>query len=393
MTTRALRIVQVGTGVLSAEESSKGGIERYIYHLSENLVAIGNAVFVIDIGKQSGQAGFRRIKIPVLRLKKANDLTHAFRMIGYCLYTIFVIMKLQRDRQVDIVHTHTQFPLFFIILARKLHLLGKTKVVHTLHNPNMFANEKRWGVSFEYYGIRNSNLLVALSRSNLQRYLREYGQLSGQSVVINIGIDEANIGRIVRREKNAGPQVILCVSRISPRKNQKQLLKAIPFVTQSIGSVKVILAGPIDDEEYAQELADCVEEAGLAGVVSITGAVSPDTLYNLYSQADIFVLSSRWEGQPAVLIEAMCLGVPIAASDIGPVRETIARDDGHLIGCLFDPNSPESIAQAIIGVLSNEPLRDLMSREGRALCANYTWAKVAGHVASEYRGLITQPQL
>lgn len=86
--------------------------------------------------------------------------------------------------------------------------------------------------------------------------------------------------------------------------------------------------------------------------------------------ADIFVFASSCENMPNTLIEAMTAGVPIACSNRGPMPEVLK--DG---GVYFDPENPDSIAEAIIDLIANPAKRSLLADRAKKLSQQYSWSR------------------
>jgi glycosyltransferase involved in cell wall biosynthesis len=78
-----------------------------------------------------------------------------------------------------------------------------------------------------------------------------------------------------------------------------------------------------------------------------------DDLPDLLAAADVFVLPSRWEGFPGVIVEAMALEAPVVATDLGGVREAL----GETFGELVPPEDESSLADALARTLSAPPVR------------------------------------
>lgn len=117
-----------------------------------------------------------------------------------------------------------------------------------------------------------------------------------------------------------------------------------------------------------------MDAAGIADAVSLLGYRSdvPD----LMSGCDVFVLPSRTEGSPGVLIEAMALEAPTVASDIPSVREIAGGDQQSLI--LAPVAATDAFAEAITKLLSDRELAATLAAAGRErFLERYTMAAVA----------------
>jgi len=108
------------------------------------------------------------------------------------------------------------------------------------------------------------------------------------------------------------------VGRLSPEKNQSRLLEAFAAVHAEHPSTRLLLVG---DGPRREQLRGEIRRRGLAGAAVLAGAV--DNPFAVMAAAGCFVLSSDYEGQPMVLLEAATLGMPILSTDFGSVRDAL----------------------------------------------------------------------
>ncbi len=137
--------------------------------------------------------------------------------------------------------------------------------------------------------------------------------------------------------------VILAVGRLHPQKDFATLLHAFRVVA-SARPVRLIILGEGEERPYLESL---IDELDLRGRVDLPGFVNNPFAY--LKRAKAFVLSSRWEGLPTVLIEALALGVPIVSTDCksGP-KEILA---GGRLGELVPVGNQKALAEAILRAL------------------------------------------
>ena len=142
----------------------------------------------------------------------------------------------------------------------------------------------------------------------------------------------------------AEPPVVLAIGRLTRQKNFANLLRAFAALRQDADARLIILG----EGELRQDLERQVASLGLTEVVSMPGFV--DNPYAYLSEADLFVLSSDWEGLPTVLIEALAAGTPIVATDCrsGP-REIL---QGGRYGTLVPLNDSAALGDAMRLALS-----------------------------------------
>jgi len=142
------------------------------------------------------------------------------------------------------------------------------------------------------------------------------------------------------------PPVILGVGRLHPQKDFPTLIKAFALVRKKTEARLMILG---EGSERAK-LEQLVKQLGLQNDICMPGFV--DNPYKYMKHSSVFVLSSRWEGLPTVLIEALALGLPVVSTDCpsGPAEIL----EGGKWGRLVPVGTPEALANAILEALNDE---------------------------------------
>ncbi len=161
---------------------------------------------------------------------------------------------------------------------------------------------------------------------------------------------------------DGGPPIILSVGRLSVPKHYDLLVRAVSAARRQ-RPLRLVILG--DGEERAS-LKALVQELGAEAFVSLPGfAENP---YAYMARADLFVLSSAWEGLPNALIEAMACGLPVVSTDCphGP-REILAASACGCgqVGTLTPPDDVEGLAQAILQELAVDRDRDVLRRQAK----------------------------
>ena len=147
----------------------------------------------------------------------------------------------------------------------------------------------------------------------------------------------------------AEPPVVLAVGRLTAQKDHATLIRAFARVRTN-RRVRLLILGEGEERPVLEAL---VEQLRLTQDVSLPGFV-PNP-YPYMRQASVFVLSSRWEGLPGVLIEALCCGLPVISTDCpGGSREILA---GGEYGCLVPPGDAGAMAGAIEAALDGRCIR------------------------------------
>jgi glycosyltransferase involved in cell wall biosynthesis len=139
------------------------------------------------------------------------------------------------------------------------------------------------------------------------------------------------------------PPVFLAVGRLSPQKDFSNLIRAFALLRKHRAARLIILG----EGETRSELEAQIEALGVGEDVSLPGFVQNPYAY--MSQATTFVLSSRWEGLPTVLIEAMACGCAVVATDCPSGPQEILADGKY--GLLVPIENPSALAAAMLQTL------------------------------------------
>ena len=159
-------------------------------------------------------------------------------------------------------------------------------------------------------------------------------------------------------------RVILAVGRLSKEKGHFDLIKAMSHLarTRTEASWRLIILG---DGPERQNIAHTIEQAGLNERVQLKGYCPQVSDY--YQASDAVVISSLSEGSPNVLLEAMAVGVPVAATAVGGIPEMVTDGDTVL---LVPPRDPEAMARAIACLLECESESKAMAERAYELVTN-----------------------
>jgi glycosyltransferase involved in cell wall biosynthesis len=178
-----------------------------------------------------------------------------------------------------------------------------------------------------------------------------------------------------------GRLVVGAVGRLSPEKGYGDLVRATTLLAAAGVDFELWIAGA---GEGRADLERLIETLGLADRVRLLG-FRPDTV-ELYHALDLLVLSSRREGLPNVVLEALAMGVPVVAVAVGGVQWLIEHDR---TGLLCPPGQVAALAAALERALRDEPLRHRLACAGRALIErDYTFSHRMAQERAIYDGLL-----
>jgi len=324
-----------------------GGAERACLRLARGMIAAGRRVELVLV---RGEGAY------LTDVPSGIDLTILdCPRVSNALWPLLAHFRRTRPRAILSALTHMN--LATIAAAR---LSGhRTRVV--VSERNQISAKARAAVGLRqrivYQAVpwlyATADAIIAVSEG-VARDLRSFGQFSPHKVsVVHNPVFDPDIAELARQEPlhpwllAGDPPIILAAGRLHPQKGFDVLLRAFARVRAQIDCRLVILG---EGAERAS-LAAMASDIGLAYDVDFPGfARNP---FSLMARAAVFVLSSRWEGFPNALVEAMASGVPVVSTDCpsGP-REIL--DHGRY-GRLVPPGSAELLADAILAVLRERP--------------------------------------
>jgi glycosyltransferase involved in cell wall biosynthesis len=205
---------------------------------------------------------------------------------------------------------------------------------------------------------RRSRTLIAVSEATRDDLVHFYPFASRRVRIISHGVDEA----FFNLDRSSTDAQLLCVSTSHPHKNLERLIRAY---TRRKRDFKLILAGMRGFH------ADAIEKL-ITDDIRVTGWIPRADLLNLYAYASAFIYPSTFEGFGMPVLEAMAAGIPVACSDIPPLRE-VAGD----AALFFDPLDEDAIANALDRITSDQPLRKQLAEAGPKRAHDFTWTHTA----------------
>lgn len=175
-----------------------------------------------------------------------------------------------------------------------------------------------------------------------------------------------------------GAPLVLSVGRFHAQKDQETLLLAWRLVTSHRPDAVLAIVG---SGTLESRLSSVICAQGMSNSVRL---VAPrETLADAYRDADVFALSSRWEGLPYVILEAMAHSLPVASTWVDGIPEAVA--DGST-GLLVPPGDPSALGQALVRLVSDPAQRARLGAAGRARVErDFSLGRMIDEVARLYR--------
>lgn len=314
-------------------------------------------------------------------LRDADIAVHCVGAAGPRVGWAHELARLVTAGHYDLVHTHSPLP---AIAVRAIGCGRRPPVVHTEHNlwPR-YQPVTRLGNALTFQ--RNAGAL-AVSDGVAASMRRRFG--GPRVTVLHHGIDltrsvHGTAARAAARERLGLPSaahVIGTVANFTPKKDHATLLDAVAVLASAHPDVRVLLigSGPLE-----QELRARATRLNLERFVVFAGSRGDVT--DILPALDVFVLSSRYEGLPVSLLEAMASGVPPVATAVGGVPEVVT--DGR-DGLLTLAGEPESLATAIGRLLDDAHLRSRLGAAARVRARDFDIARAVRFMEQWYEEIL-----
>lgn len=321
-----------------------GGLEMVVYDLIRAGRQHGVEGQVICLGEVGALAPrFSALGIPVESLR-ADRLPRVERILR--------LARRFRQLRPDVVHTHNPGPHLHGVIAGRLARVPV--LVHTKHGRNFPGVRK--AVLFNRLLSSLTDCVVAVSEDAAAVALEVERVAASRVRVIHNGIDLEGFPFRGARKARRGWRAIT-VARLDPVKDQATMLRALQSVVGEGGQVTLDVVG---DGPSRQQLEELSAALGLQGNVTFHGY--QQDIPSFLRQADYFLLSSKSEGISLTLLEAMAVGLPVVATDVGGNREVVAPG---ATGYLVQPESPAALADGMLSMHKNEGRLVEMSRACR----------------------------
>ena len=356
-------------------------------------------------------AGYRieRFSAFVPMLGISSQVRRQIVAVGGNLMSLDLGPRLWLEKDISLIHTHALGRIGGIgrVVARRRGL----PLVVTIHGgvldlPPQIKKEFNtpiggweWGKAFGLL-LQSRRLLpdadaIITCNENEARMLRE--QYPGKRIVVQPhGVPLENYVQDYReRALNAfpqirGKQVLLCVGRIDPVKNQAWLIEQAPAIFERHPHAFLVFAGACTDELYGRRIRERVEALGLWERVLLTGGLPPNDprLIGLFQNAEVLVSPSKSETFGLVILEAWATGTMVLSTRTSGAC-TLVRDGEN--GSLFDLDKPQTFHKPLMQALAkSDAARRMLRRGGDEVHSQYNINALAARMKALYEELIEE---
>lgn len=357
-----------------------GGVEKYVFGLSHELVKMGHIVKVICADEPKSQIkeveGINILKLPYMGKIANTNIT---------LSLPFFLLK----EKFDIIHSYlpTPWSLDFSVFVAKL---KRKKIVITYCNDLVGNTLFSSLVAIIYnYTLLKLNLLlvdriiiIQPDYINYSKYLKGF---INKIKFIPPGIDLKKFSKTSTIAKKNTIFFLSLLDSYHTYKGLDYLLEAISIVKEKIPTIKLTIGGK---GELVNKYIDLSHKLKISKNVNFIGFIPDNIVQDIYNQSEIFILPSisHEEGFGIVLLEAMACKVPVISTSIVGIATEIKRNN---CGIIVEPKDSYALAEAIIKILNSPISAKEMGENGRKLVEEkYSWLNISDMVAETYKELI-----
>lgn len=335
---RSRRVLLVAKGL------DIGGVERMVVSLAVGLRERGDdiEVAVVNSGRRQLEPELVAAGVPVHWLRGTDH-------IG--VRGALALAGMAGSKRFDIVHVHGPLPASWIRL-----IPGSAAIVTTAHTPiGALRRATRWAWIAT---ARRDAATVAVSAVVAS-------SCPGDPVVIPHAVSASVASAAIEQHSVTERHDVEAIAVASHRtaKNYPNLLRAVQMARSAGVPLRLVAVG--EGPEFGHN-SIVVRHLGLGEVVEFVPP-SADVLGRI-AAADLLVVSSDYEGQPLVVAEALAVGTPVVATDVGHVAELVGNDVGRVV----PTGDPGALAVALIELASNRSLRERLGAAAVRQSARWT---------------------
>lgn len=368
--------------------SSRGGGAVHVRDLALGLPATAFTVTVAmpeDGGNVTG-ADFTNYGSAFYRLDIAAGLSPT---------ALLQLRQLLREKSIDILHCHGARAAFYGRLAAFTLGRRRPKVTYTIHGfaaPHYSFPRRTILLGIERVLAPLTDAVICVCEAERQAFLA-IGPVPSERVhVVRNGIDVAPfrdvvVDRVAQRATLGVPpdvSLVTTISRLYHPRDFETLLRAFAMARAQSSDIHLLIAG---DGPYRPQVKALISRLGLTRDVTLAGFRRD--VPQILAVSEVFVLSSAlWEGLPLTILEAMAVGLPVVASDVGGVGEAVVSME---TGILVPAKDPKALSGALLRLLSDPQEARTMGHRGRNRVEEFfTLDRMAQETVAVYEGLVSQ---
>lgn len=318
--------------------------DSHFYHHYERLEKLSNRFDIFLIAEKG-------VPIKDLNLRVKQFYIQRFKFLPFRFLESFFIILRARTLGYKNFYTHVSY-ISAINAAIISRLFGGTSYYWNCAMNWLFKQRTLPGWGYKL-SMKLSHYLVTGSEEMKKGYAENYGLSLDKIKVIPNWVNLERFRPVDKKQE----RTILFVHWLSKRKGADVIVPIAMHLKQHFKDFKLLIVG---DGPYKEKLLEEIKNDKLEKFIELVGAVPNRDLAQYYTKADLFIMPSMEEGFPRVLLEAMAMGIPYVASDVGAVRE-ISPEIAQRF--LVKPGDTEMFAHKIEVLLSDKNICEQFRKE------------------------------
>lgn len=360
----------------------ESGIGRYIRNLVFEIgkLPTDNEYYILLLKKDL------KVELP----EKFQKVEADFKWYGFSEQVR--LPRLLSELKPDLVHfPHFNVPIFYkgkfvVTIHDLIHQHFQTREASTRNS--LFYQVKKFGYARAFAFAINKSVKIIVPSETVKDQLEKEWKVEKKKIVVTyegVGQGFVEIARQIKEKDfktvndkwDIKKPYLFYVGNAQPHKNLTQLIKVFKITREKYPELQLVLSGP--EHVFWERIK---KENNAEGII-FTGFVSEKELATLYKNAAVYVFPSLEEGFGIPLLEAMACGCPVAASDIGALKEI-----GGGAAVYFRPADENDMAEKVSQVLENRKLRESLVKDGRQRVNEFSWKKMAKETLEVYKNAI-----
>ncbi|WP_250657346.1 glycosyltransferase family 4 protein [Alkalimarinus coralli] len=297
-----------------------------------------------------------------------------FLFVPFLLISMMISIS-RRLRATDLIFANWAIN---AVIAWLPSIMFRKPVITTFRGEDVRNLDKGVQTFIVWMALRVSDAVVLVSKDMKAQLEQRFPRFKRKLFVIPNGVEDLLLDSDIAARAPANSVInILSVASLIPRKDIATLLKAVACINNTAETKSDIKLDIVGDGELRASLEALSYSEGIDGIVKFHGMLSPDKVGASYSESQIFVLPSLYEGRPNVVVEAMAAGCSVVVSDIDGCRELISNNKN---GLLFTGGDYKKLAKSIERVISDPQLRVRLGQSARQYVVDnrLSWDGCAG---------------
>jgi len=346
-----------------------GGGANACYHLTKGFADRGHLVTVVTANymhmpEQECIHGVQLIRVPSLR--KHREYSSFKEMLSYLWKALWVTLRLQKKERYDVCLVFFGIPSGPIgYVLKKIY---KLPYIIRFGGGDIPGTQERFAKIYKLLEPtiksiwRNADVLVVNSQGLKERAQKFYAQKNFHIICNGVNTSMFYPGKKETTEEFC----LLFVSRLIERKGLQFIIPQLQKIQECVDKkVKLVIVG---NGPYKDTLEYLAKKYNAEIFVQFEGQKNKDELLRYYQNADVFILPSKWEGMPNVVLEAMACGLPIVMTPCEGSAELI-RNNGYVV-------SAEEFSDRLIYLANHKEVCLLMGKESKRIVdSHFLWEK------------------